>query len=145
MSEFSWSKLEASTLKQNLIIASLYLTAYELLKDSIISQIEGFFTAPYGGKDYHTLLAHQYKQDVLSLDKSKLYASCLWLKNMGAITDGDIENVKLIRDHRNQIAHELPQLLTSSDIEVNIQYFVTLKNLLGKIDTWWIKEVELSI
>ena len=64
---------------------------------------------------------------------------------MKAITDKDIEDIKKIREHRNVIAHELPKLLINKDDNINLEYLVKMRKLLKTVDTWWIKEVELSI
>lgn len=40
----SWERfLNPESLKENLVISSLYITSFEILKDSIISKIKDFF------------------------------------------------------------------------------------------------------
>ena len=145
MSNIAFEKLTSPFLKNNLTIASLYLTGYELLKNSIVEQIENFFIEPYSDKKDQLKLIKEYQNEVLSLHENKLIASCLWFKKMKAITDKDIEDIKKIREHRNVIAHELPKLLINKDDNINLEYLVKMRKLLKTVDTWWIKEVELSI
>jgi hypothetical protein len=108
--------LNPDAVKSNLILSSLYLTAYELLKDAIIENIRGFF--PFEYKDGKAVLDEQYKDQVVRVHKDLMNASCLWLQRNGVITEGEVEEIKNIRKHRNQIAHELPKLLGDADLNL---------------------------
>lgn len=139
----NWAKfLEPESLKSNLIIASMYLAAFELLKSSVIERIRNFFT--YEFNEHGGVVSEDYKDKVLSLDKSPLRASLLWLKEMSAICDADIELIDNIRKHRNELAHELPKFIGIGNSEININLLVSLYELVAKIDHWWIKEIDLS-
>jgi hypothetical protein len=41
----------------------------------------------------------------------ELIPSCKWLQKQGALAEEEVDEIGLIRDHRNEIAHELPGLL----------------------------------
>ena len=124
-----------------MILSSLYLTAYELLKDAIIDNIRAFFSFEYkGGK---AISDEQYKDEVVRVHKDLMHASCLWLKRNGIITESEVKEVQNIRKHRNQVAHELPRLLIDADLNLNIGYFVKIRELLEKIELWWVKNVEI--
>ncbi|QKQ72604.1 hypothetical protein [Nostoc sp. TCL240-02] len=138
----SWAKfLNPETLRSNLITASIFLAAFELLQSSIIERIREFFTYEFNEKG--GVESKQYKDEVLSLDKNKHQASLLWLKKMSAINDDDMKLVKNIVDHRNELAHELPKFLANADAEININLLGSIYELLTKIDRWWIKEVHI--
>ncbi len=121
---YNYNKLLSPELtKSILMVAALYLITYELLKSSIIEEIKKFY---FVGADYENPAMHrQYAREVLSLDKSVFLASCRWLHKMEAITTEDIQSI-----------------LCLSNITVND--LVKIQELLAKIDSWWIREVELA-
>jgi hypothetical protein len=138
----SWAKfLNPESLRGNLIAASIFLTAYELLRTSVIDRIRDFFT--YEFNEHEGVASEDYKDKILSLDKSPLRASLLWLKKMTAIDDTDIELVDKIRKHRNELAHNLPKFIATADAEINIDLLGSIYVLLTKIDRWWIKEIHI--
>jgi len=129
-------------LQTNLVQASLFLTAFEVLKTSIVDQIRDFYS-----REIHpngtSIASEKYKSDLLALHKNIFIASCLWLKENNAISEEDIETIHAIRDHRNMIAHELLKFLADADYEVDLNLFAKTKDLLAKIDRWWIMEVHI--
>ena len=48
-----------------------------------------------------------------------------------------------LRDHHNRIAHELPNVLLNTQIQVDQNRLILLFQLLCKIDRWWIMEFEI--
>lgn len=133
--------LNPDRLKNNLMLASLYLSAYELLKAAIIDNISSFFATDYvNGKPVKN---YQYHDEVTKVDKDLLRASCSWLIKVGAITLHDIEEIQAIRKHRNEIAHELPKLLGDSELNLKLDYFVRIRELLGKIELWWVRNFDI--
>ena len=125
--------------KRNLMLASLYLMAYEMLKDTIITKVDDFYR---GSSKYGKLKDSGYEKDVLSLDRNPLLASCLWFMEAGAITESDIDDIKNIREHRNKIAHGLLELLIEPDVNINISYYQQMRRLLQKLLWWWIVNIE---
>jgi hypothetical protein len=129
----SWEKfLPPDTLKGNLIAISLFITAYEMFKDSIVEKPITLFT---NGFDEHgPTIDDEYKTDVFARSKSKLYASLLWLKEMEAIEQSDIEVFDSIRQHRYEVAPEPMELLANSRRNLDITKFRDLTFLLIKIE-----------
>ena len=70
--------LNPEILRTKLISASIYLAAFEILKDSIIERIETFFTDGFGPQGH--ILSPEYEIEVKSRHKSKVRASLEWLK-----------------------------------------------------------------
>ncbi|MFO0799103.1 MAG: hypothetical protein U0804_16670 [Gemmataceae bacterium] len=139
-----WAKfLNPESLRGNLIAASIYLAAFEVLQSSVIDRIRGFFSNDF--KDGKPLESEDYRSHCLALAKSPFRASLLWLKKMSAISDDDIALVDRIREHRNAIAHNLPEFLGTADTEVNVQLLANIHELVAKIDRWWIQEVDMTI
>lgn len=134
-------KLSADGVKANLLVASTYLVAYELLYSTIVQGVEDFYFI-VGDEEEEKKV---YKEKVLSLNKDRLVASCLWLKNSQALTDEEIETISKIREHRNLIAHELPRIIIDHETEVDLDLFVQIITLHKRIELWWFEEVEMSI
>lgn len=145
MDNFDPDKLfNKDIIKRNLLLASLYITGYEILKHSIIEDVKTFFSVGYD-PNKGNILSPQYQTEVLSLDsKSVFRASCLWLAKMEAITDDDIEQIDIIRKHRNKIGHELPLILTDKNYDIDISLLRKMKYYIRTINSFWGK-VELSI
>lgn len=135
----SWEKLlDPKSLRSNLITASLYISAYEVCRESTIDKLRGYYfdfwdkDGPHPNKDYET--------KVLALDKSPLQATLLWFKEFGAIDDTDIESFSKARQLRHQVAHDLPNLLSSPAHKIDQAVFDRLLNVTHKIGVWWINE-----
>ena len=140
----SWLKfLDPEELKSNLQTASLFLTAWELLKDAIIDYPRQFFSNTF--KNGIWVPSQEYENEVLSKHNKILIASYLWFKELNIIDDNDIDSIKKIVDHRNDIVHELPKYLSDSNFEINISLFRKIFELITKIDTWWIINYEAAI
>lgn len=138
-----WAKfLNQEVLRSNLIAASIFLAAYEMLRTSIIDRIRSFFSHEF--RDGKWLANEDYATGCLALHKSPLRASLLWLKQMSAIDDADIARVDRIREHRNDLANDLPRFLGTADAEVNIQLLADIYELVAKIDRWWIRQIDLD-
>jgi hypothetical protein len=133
----NWDKFSnPESLKSNLITASLYLAAYEILRASVIDSIRDFFACEFNenGEAVH----NKYQDKVLSLDKSPLRASLLWLKGMSAINESDVELIDNIRKHRNELAHDLPKFITNVNNKINVDLLGSIYELTAKVDRWWI-------
>ena len=139
----SWLKfLDPESLKRNLIRGSLYLTCYEMLKESVVEQPRAFICMGLTDDTKDEVCA-EYKADVLTLAKDPLIASALWFRERGAISDDDVSMLRRLRDHRNQIAHELLRFLATVEAEVKMEFFDEIYYLVQKIDKWWIQEIEI--
>jgi hypothetical protein len=138
--------LDSERIRLNLLLASLYLAAFEVLKSSIIDRIEEFFVHyPGTGSDAEELHARwtsKYEQEVgkkySALSHFKLIPSCKWLQKNGVLDEEEIGEIRGIRDHRNNIAHDLPELIFSEDfLVVDLDRFVRIRELLGKVELFW--------
>lgn len=140
----SWERtLHPETLKKNIITASIFSMAFEMLKSRIIEKIEAFFT---NGCDKNGMIVSpEYKEKVLSLSKSPLYASLKWLQDMGATDDEDLKRFEHIKKCRNTLAHEM-LTFTSSGVDFNVaEAFEEIIGLLRKIEIWWFENVEMGV
>ncbi len=138
------------TLKRNLINASLILAAYELMKYSLIERVKNFCNND-GTWNLEELNEHKNEIERLrnKLHKKRrgddLLAYVFWFQKYEALTEIDVKNIKKIRRYRNDVTHELIKFLTDSAFEVNVIYLFEIRDIIEKIDIWWMKEVESPI
>lgn len=139
-----WEKLlNPQVLRQNLISASLFISAYEMCRNCIIDKPREFFTDSWSIETVQ--ISEQYKKEVLSLAKSPLEASFLWFKGLDAVNDQDIENFSKARELRNQIAHNLPDFISNPEREIDQRIFEGLLEVTHKVGVWWVINFELSL
>lgn len=137
----SWRKLlNFQRLTGELLTVALFNLVFELLRDSVVDQVKNFYLID-NDDDSHDL--HRYKTSVLSRHKSEVQASLLWLEENGAIDAADLSHFDRIREHRNEVIHELPQRLGKSGETVNDEIFHATISLMSKVDCWFIREVEI--
>lgn len=138
-------------LRPFLITASLYIAAFELLKNSINKRIEEFFMvgtkcrSRNTQKDYDEEM-RPYREKHKEKKDKKTYASLDWLVNMDAISEADIKKYDDVRILRNQIAHEMVDLVSvniAENLDKMNRQFVTMLELLRKIETYWILNVDI--
>lgn len=122
--------LNSENIRINLLLASLYLAAYEILKSAIIDSVKLFFPTP---EDYEKEIGIKFDE----IEQYALIPSCEWLQKMGAITKSEVGEFRQIRKHRNEIAHELHILLVGEEKEVNLGLFKRIRELLRKINIFW--------
>lgn len=142
MSKENWEDtLNSEIMRERLIFISMYITAFELLREIIIDNIRSFYAegfdqnGPKIGKDY------QY--EVLARNKSEIYASLDWLVEHEAISIKDIESFEKIKRVRNRLAHELLNVFTRGETFNLVEEFNPLIELLRKIGVWWVVNVEI--
>ncbi len=145
----NWEKfLNPEKLKRSLIQFSLYLAAYEVLRNCVIDRIKDFYTFEWHYDDttgeIEEVVGEEYKTKVVSLyPRDEFHACCLWFQNSGAISQDDLEKIAHIRRHRNAIAHEIQKFLSSSKHSVDASLLLSLVEVVKKIEQWWFREVEV--
>jgi len=137
-----WAKLlNPEELRTNLVRAAIFFTAYEFLSQALIEHLEGFFS---DGSDANgPILGDDYRSKVLALHQMPFFASAIWFRNSGALTDEDLDRLQEIREHRNFVAHHIPEILGSVESEVRSDLLRAIAEIVRRIDLWWIREVEI--
>jgi len=138
------------SLKRNLINAALILTAYELMKYSLIDKVKGFFEID---KEHMPESYNEHKKEFekiktklpKELQKYPLLIYANWFREHEALSEDDFNNVVKVWRYRNKIAHELIEFLVDSDFEVDVKILFEIRDVVEKADTWWIREVEIPI
>lgn len=139
----NWERfLDPDVMRPALLSATMFITAFELLKDCIVDRVRDFYTLGFGDK---TATTPEYEQGVLAGDKKRrpLPASLDWLREHHAIDDADLEIFTRLTDIRNQLAHELFSVVTGQVSSEYDSQFPALIALLRKIEVWWIVNVEI--
>ena len=139
----SWEDfLNPDVLRPRLISASLFIAAFESLKDSIVGRIRGFFCQGFDEKG--DIIDPKYQAEVLARNRSPVYASLAWLKDMSAIDDTDIAAFERVKVCRNHVAHRLLELVGNEGMPLDFaDRFQEMVVLLRKIEVWWIREVDI--
>lgn len=139
-----WERfLDPDVLRPNLILASIYIAAFEILKNSIVERLRDFYV--YGIDLNGLIIMPTYREEVLAKDKSPTYASLKWLKESKVITDDDIEKFNKAKECRNLLAHEIMKMLMSGLPQDFAERFSDMAALLEKIEKWWIINFEIPI
>lgn len=133
--------LDPDNMRPKLITASIFIAAFELLKSSIVDRIADFYRI---GLEWNQQDRQEYEGKVLSRNRSTLYASLDWLADQAAISDEDLAVFERVKQCRNTVAHELLSVVGGTGALPDFdQRFEDMVNLLKKIETWWIREVEM--
>lgn len=137
----SWEEfLSPELLRTKLISTSLFLTVFQMLKECIIERIKDFYT--HGVDETGWLVDPRYEAEVLSRDKSRVYASLRWLLDRGAIDQADLGEFERLKLCRNKLAHDLASVSLGTATE-HLTLFPAMVELLSKIERWWIVNVEI--
>ncbi|MGQ7863964.1 hypothetical protein ACUN0G_32500 [Pseudomonas sp. 32A] len=143
--EKQWENLlTPAVMQERMITVSLYITAYEMLKESIIGRLKDFYSIGFDSDG--TTTSPDYDLKVLNLHKRKspLYASLLWLTNIGAIDQEDNEVLEQLKELRNSLAHEMPEIVLAGKDLALTEKMQDVMNLIRKVEVWWIVNVELE-
>jgi len=127
--------------RERLISSSLFITAFEFLKQSICDRIKDFYC--FGFDESGGLLEPKYQTEVLARNRSPVYASLSWLQENGAIEQSDIDTFERIKAARNQLAHNLYELVAGNFPSGHVELFTELVELIRKIEVWWLVNVEI--
>ncbi|MCR4316872.1 MAG: hypothetical protein NUW37_11055 [Planctomycetes bacterium] len=119
-----FENLTEQQLTRTLSYAGFILLSYELVKRLLVSPIKAFYwNTTFGDDSYFK----SYEEDVLTRHKTEFEACLLYLRDfMKALNSDDVLTIQGLREHRNKIAHELPDLL-----EIDLTQY---RGLLEKVD-----------
>jgi hypothetical protein len=140
-----WDKaaLEFKLLPENvtstLVRASTLLTGWEFIRSDIIEAVRGFFVGNWmneGGA-----VDPRYQRDVLSKvvrgSVSIFDASVAWLVEMEALTTEDVDLLRRVRDHRNEVAHGLAKYLVDPNFDVNVDVLFEVRDVIRRLGQFW--------
>jgi hypothetical protein len=137
-----WERmLDPDVVRPSLFLATMFITAFEILKDSIVDDVRGFYTN--GFDENGPTVGHEYQSEVLAKNRSLLYASLQWLRENDAISDEDLITFEKLKITRNQLAHKLFAVVIGQAESAHEAQFADLITLLSKIGKWWVINFEI--
>ncbi len=138
-----WERfLDPEVVRPSLFMATMFITAFEILKNSIVDRIRDFYSIGWSEED--NTVSPEYANNVLSRNKSVVYASLNWLIEQQAIDESDLATFEQLKRTRNLLAHRLFDIVTGHAESLHQEQFNTLVELLRKIEVWWVVNVELA-
>lgn len=140
-----WLKLlDPEEVKFQLITSSFYITTYDILIETIVQKIKDFYIS--GFDENGDIIDPNYKTQVRGLCKKDIIiASSIWLKNRNAISNEEVDKIKLFKKHRNELAHELSEMIVDSGKRTRIELIKEIRDLRYKILKWWFINFEMEI
>lgn len=111
-------KLDDEEVTRNLTYVGFILLAFELVKSMVVDPIKLFYRDTTFGKG---MPFKSYEEDVLSRHPNVFEASILYLRDLMEVIDSeDALTIQSLRKHRNDLAHDLPDMLSRLNIEQQI-------------------------
>ncbi len=140
--EDRWERfLDPEIVKPSLFLATMYITTFEILKNSIVDRIKDFYSISWS--EQGSTQSPEYQAKVLVRNGSAVYASLNWLHEQEAISDEDLKTFELLKKTRNLLAHQLFEVVTGQAESNHTEQFPVLVELLRKIEVWWVVNVEI--
>jgi hypothetical protein len=133
--------LDPQVVRPSLFLATMFITTFEILKDSAVERIRNFYTTGWD-PDGPTIGA-EYKTQVLARNNSAVYASLDWLREHQAVDSNDLNTFEKLKKTRNQLAHQLFKVVTGQIASDHVAQFPILVDLLRKIEVWWVVNLEI--
>ncbi|TMS53653.1 hypothetical protein [Mycobacterium sp. DBP42] len=140
------AKLKPNIIRGTLAFAGLYQITHEMIKHAVLDKVREFFCLDLNLDGTWSMAPdeqEQYRLRVLSLAPNKFRASLLWLVNNGAITQVQADRLEVIRDHRDDLVHELVKYVIDPDENPDVDLLVDALNTLKDLHRFWI-DIELS-
>jgi hypothetical protein len=149
---------DGSEIRQQFIFAGLLLTIFERFKEYVIDHVDWYLhdlSAPIEIRDDYP----KYKRgdEFKKLVKEKgvhapgqhankeFRAALHWFCDLGAITEDEFNDVERLYALRNDIAHELFQVISDDRKNpIKLDDVLTTFSVYLKIVRWWVKEVEAT-
>jgi hypothetical protein len=126
--------LTEEELTRALTYAGFILVAFELLKSMIVNPIKAFYQDTTFGEG---MPFKSYEEDVLSRHKNQFEACLLYLCDfMEAIDTEGVLTIQALRKHRNDLAHDLPNMLNKLNIEDHLPLLDKTDKALFKLSNY---------
>lgn len=105
-------------LTRALAYAGFIFVAFELVKSMIVNPVKAFYQNVTFGDD---IPFKSYEEDVLSRHKNQFEACLLYLRDfMKALDSEGVLVIQALRKHRNELAHNLPSMLSNIDVDEHL-------------------------
>lgn len=128
-------KLEPEHVRANLVRAGLYLAGWEMLKSEIQNKVKEFYLT--GFDENGLTYSIDFDRRVLARHKSRFEASLLWLVEANGLTEAEADQARALREYRNEVAHELPKMLTEVGHDIDVDRIRQMNHLLKSLGVFW--------
>lgn len=115
-----------------LAIAGVYLVGYELVKATVVEQVQGFFMTGWS-EESGFVIDEAYGRDVVAGHKHELDGCLAWLVRADVLSLEEAASVGRLRDARNRIAHEMTDLLVEPRYELDLQAAIAARVVLKRL------------
>jgi hypothetical protein len=146
---------DGSEIREQFIFAGLLLTIFERFKKYVVDQVDGFFSDHIEIRDGHLKYTRGGKFKKLIKEKGlhapgqhankEFRAALHWFCDLGAITEDEFNDIERIYALRNDIGHELFQVIADDNKNpIKLDDVLTTFSVYLKVVRWWVKEVEAT-
>jgi hypothetical protein len=135
-------KIEPGEVRRSLVRAGLFIAGYELLKGEIVDRVRQFFVQ--GFDEEGPTRDPSYETKVRALHKKEFEACLLWLAQCDALNHQQVQAVKAVRAHRNEMAHELPRFIVDVTAVVDVALLREMRDVIASLGRFW-GAIEVSI
>lgn len=126
--------LTEEELTQVLAYAGLILVAFELVKSLIVEPIKVFYWNVTFGEG---MPFKSYEEDVLFRHKNEFEACLLYLRDfIKAIDSDDVLVIQKLREHRNDLAHNIAHKLQAQEIKRDLFLLERANKTLFKLSNY---------
>jgi hypothetical protein len=146
---------DGSEIREQFIFAGLLLTIFERFKEYVVGQVDGYFSVHIEIRDGYPKYTRGDKFKKLIKEKGvhapgqhankEFRAALHWFCDLGAITENEFNDIERIYALRNDIGHELFQVIADDNKNpIKLDDVLTTFSVYLKVMRWWVKEVEAT-
>lgn len=142
-------------IREQFILAAVLLTILERLKQYVVNQVDTFFAVqldlrdgkiqPVRGKEFKQMIKEWGEHKPGQHSKKEFRAALRWFLEQDAIDKAEFDDVERYFVKRNEIGHELMEILLDHRKEkIHLIDVLKLFAIYVKIVRWWLKEIEAA-
>jgi hypothetical protein len=146
---------DGSKIREQFIFAGLLLTIFERFKTYVIDHVDGYYSNHVEIRDGRLKYTRGDKFKKLIKEKGfhapgqhankEFRAALHWFCDLGAITEDEFKDIERIYALRNDIGHELYQVIVDdTKSPIKLDDVLTTFSVYLKVARWWVKEVEAT-
>ena len=146
---------DGSEIREQFIVAGLLLTIFERFKKCVVDRVDGFFSDHIEirdgrlkytrGDEFKKLIKEKGVHAPGQHANKEFRAALHWFCDLGAITEDEFNNIERIYALRNDIGHELLQIIADDNKSpIKLDDVLTTFSVYLKVVRWWVKEVEVT-
>jgi hypothetical protein len=146
---------DGSEIREQFIFAGLLLTIFERFKKYVVEQVDDFFSSQWELRDGDLKCIRSEKFKELIKEKGvhapgqhankEFRAALRWFCDVEAITEDEFNDIERIYALRNDIGHELFQVIADDNKNpIKLDDVLATFSVYLKIVRWWVKEIEAA-